>query len=132
MNILLSKLLQEPYTEPKNFTTIFERGIDPHVDDPDHCHVRLVLWAYPHSLTNTQNHSEVPECDEDWPVLSQIIDYRDRVRQRLVKLYAELESGERLLTRRIGRTLMMILEHEGFHVEVCPLTFTRMSIDQVT
>lgn len=48
VNILLSKLLKEPYTEPKNFTTIFERGIDPHVDDPDHCHVRLLSPLFFH------------------------------------------------------------------------------------
>lgn len=37
--MLLSKALKEPNTEPKSYTQIFERGIDPHVDDPDHCHV---------------------------------------------------------------------------------------------
>lgn len=39
LDMLLSKALKEPNTEPKNYTVIFERGIDPHVDDPDHCHV---------------------------------------------------------------------------------------------
>jgi L-histidine Nalpha-methyltransferase / hercynylcysteine S-oxide synthase len=65
-----------------------------------------------------QNHSEVPERDEDWPSLSEVLDYRDRVRARLAEFYNDLESGKRICTRRIARTLVMILEHEGFHVEV--------------
>ncbi|KAF8198039.1 DUF323 domain-containing protein [Pholiota molesta] len=48
-------------TEPKWFWNIFERGIDPHVDDPDHCH----------------NHSEVPTNDEDWPSLAEVLVFRD-------------------------------------------------------
>ena len=57
----MSKALGESNTEPKNFMVIFEvrcftvlvldaiityyvqRGIDPHVDEPDHCHVRIYL-----------------------------------------------------------------------------------------
>lgn len=100
-NILLSKLLRQPYVEPRKFTAIFERGIDPHVDDPDHCH----------------NHSDVPERDEDWPALSEIVRYRDRVRERVLDLYRELESGKRPLTRRLARTLTMVLEHDSFHIE---------------
>jgi hypothetical protein len=60
----------------------------------------------------------VPERDEDWPTLSEILSYRDRIRQRVINLYEEIESGKRPLTRRMGRTLMMTLEHEGFHIEV--------------
>lgn len=45
--------------------------------------------------------------------------FRTRVRARLVQLYHELESGTRILTRNIARTLVMTLEHEGFHIEVC-------------
>lgn len=91
--------------EPARFASIFERGIDPHVDDPEHCH----------------NHSEVPEKDEDWPVLGEVLGFRDRVRELVVKTVRELESGERQLTRRMARTLMMMHEHEGFHIEVCVL-----------
>ncbi|KAF9651042.1 hypothetical protein BDM02DRAFT_3154603 [Thelephora ganbajun] len=100
-NILLSKLLQQPYVEPRKFTTIFERGIDPHVDDPDYCH----------------SHSEVPEQDEDWPPLSEVARYRDRVRERVLDLYRELDSGKRVLTRRLARTLAIVLEHDAFHIE---------------
>src|SRR5258707_5088017 len=79
-----------------------QRGIDPHVDDPDHCH----------------NHSDVPEKDEEWPTLDSIVQFRDRVRQRLLALYEDLATGKRTLTRAIARMLFMTHEHEGFHSEV--------------
>ncbi|KIM72320.1 hypothetical protein PILCRDRAFT_99370 [Piloderma croceum F 1598] len=101
LDMLMSKALGESNTEPKNFTVIFERGIDPHVDEPDHCH----------------SHSEVPEADEDWPTLEDILGFCDRVRERLVRLYDDLESGKRIINRRVARMLVMTFEHEGFHVE---------------
>ncbi|TFK23689.1 DUF323 domain-containing protein [Coprinopsis marcescibilis] len=101
LDMLLSKSVGGKPTEPAYFWSIFERGIDPHVDDPDHCH----------------NHSEVPDKDEDWPDLSSIISFRNGVRDRLVRLYDELESGQRILNRNVARTLSMTLEHEGFHIE---------------
>lgn len=101
LDMLMSKALKEPNTEPKNFTLIFERGIDPHVDDPEHCH----------------GHSEVPEKDEEWPSLGSILAFRDRVRTRLLKLYGDLRNGSRKLNRHIARMLAMTHEHEGWHVE---------------
>ncbi|KAJ7668490.1 DUF323 domain-containing protein [Mycena polygramma] len=101
LDMLLSKAIGGAATEPSYFWKIFERGIDPHVDDPDHCH----------------NHSEVPQCDEDWPNLDTILAFRTGVRARLLRLYEDLSSGKQLLTRNICRTLVMTLEHEGFHVE---------------
>ena len=65
-----------------------------------------------------QNHSDVPEADGDWPTLDSIIEFRDRVRARLMRLYEDLRIGKRKLTRNIARTLVMTLEHEGWHVEV--------------
>ncbi|TFK44450.1 C-type lectin protein [Crucibulum laeve] len=101
LDMLMSKAIGGGPTEPKHFWNIFERGIDPHVDDPDHCH----------------NHSEVPEKDEDWPTIDSIIGFRDGVRARLMRLYDDLKSGVRPLTRNIARTLVMTIEHEGWHVE---------------
>ncbi|KAF9467808.1 C-type lectin protein [Collybia nuda] len=101
LDMLISKSIGGGPSEPKHFWNIFERGIDPHVDDPDHCH----------------NHSEVPEADEDWPTLESIMGFRNSVRARLFQLYDDLQSGKRVLTRNIARTLVMTLEHEGFHVE---------------
>ena len=62
--------------------------------------------------------SEVAERDEDWPSLSEVVRYRDRVRERVLDLYQELGSGKRMLTRRLARALAMVLEHNAFHIEV--------------
>ncbi|KIJ38753.1 hypothetical protein M422DRAFT_69010 [Sphaerobolus stellatus SS14] len=104
LDIHLSRLLQEPHTEPENYKYIFERGIDPHVDDPTQCH-------------GLAPHSEVPEKDEDWPALEEILGFRDRVRQRLLNLYDDLKTGKKVLNRKTARVLFMTLEHEGFHAE---------------
>ncbi|KAI0031532.1 C-type lectin protein [Vararia minispora EC-137] len=101
LDMLLSRELGEPNTEPKWFTEIFERGIDPHVDDPEHCH----------------RHSIVPTKDDEWPTLDDIVAFRTRVRARLLQLYADLEAGRRTIYRRLARVLVMTFEHEGFHVE---------------
>ncbi|EKM80751.1 hypothetical protein AGABI1DRAFT_112491 [Agaricus bisporus var. burnettii JB137-S8] len=101
LDMLLHKSIGGGPSEPAYFWKIFERGIDPHVDDPDHCH----------------NHSEVPEKDEDWPTIETIITFRDNVRRRLKNLYGDLETGKRVLTRNIARTLVMTYEHEGWHIE---------------
>ncbi|RDB29897.1 Ergothioneine biosynthesis protein 1 [Hypsizygus marmoreus] len=101
LDMLLSKSIGGGASEPQYFWNIFERGIDPHVDDPEYCH----------------SHSEVPEKDEDWPTLDTVIGFRNRVRARLAQLYDELKSGKRRLTRNIARTLVMTIEHEGFHIE---------------
>ncbi|KAG8221369.1 C-type lectin protein [Butyriboletus roseoflavus] len=101
LDMLMSKALDEPNTEPKYFTQIFERGIDPHVDDPEHCH----------------RHSDVPDKDEDWPTLGSILAFRDRVRARLMRVYDDVAAGRRTLNRHVARMLAMTLEHEGWHVE---------------
>ena len=56
--------------------------------------------------------------DEDWPTLELVVEFRNRVRQRLLKLYDGLSNGNRVLTMTIARMLVMTFEHEGFHVEV--------------
>ena len=71
------------------------------------------------AVVQFQAHSQVPEAAEDWPSLSEIIDFRDRVRQRLIDLYNQFERGEQQLTRRVGRVLAMTFEHEQIHIEVC-------------
>ncbi|KDQ62677.1 hypothetical protein JAAARDRAFT_121841 [Jaapia argillacea MUCL 33604] len=101
LDIHLSRLLKEPHTEPDEFKFIFERGIDPNVDDPTQCH----------------SHSEVPKSDEDWPSLASILDFQSRVRARVMKLYADVDAGRVVMTRKIARVLFMTLEHEGFHIE---------------
>ncbi|KAF5344893.1 hypothetical protein D9758_011590 [Tetrapyrgos nigripes] len=101
LDIHLSRLLQEPHTEPEFFKDIFERGIDPNVDDPTRCH----------------SHSEVPQNDNDWPTLSSIQQFKARVRARLLGLYEDINGGKRTLTRKVGRVLWMTYEHEALHAE---------------
>ncbi|TCD60398.1 hypothetical protein EIP91_010236 [Steccherinum ochraceum] len=101
LDILLSRLLKEPHTEPEEYKYIFERGIDPNVDDPTKCHP----------------HSQVPKEDSDWPKLDAILEFQSRVRDRVLKLYDYIESGKVTLTRKIARVLFMTLEHEAFHAE---------------
>ncbi|KAJ7256826.1 DUF323 domain-containing protein [Mycena haematopus] len=101
LDIHLSRLLQEPHTEPEAFKFIFERGIDPDVDDPTVCHP----------------HSEVPQNDEDWPSLVSILQFQARVRSRLLKLYEDIDAGSRSMTRKIARVLFMTFEHEALHAE---------------
>ncbi|EJF63190.1 hypothetical protein DICSQDRAFT_55495 [Dichomitus squalens LYAD-421 SS1] len=101
LSIHLSKLLQEPDTEPVEYKYIFERGIDPIVDDPTQCHP----------------HSEVPQKDEDWPSLPSILQFQSRVRERVINLYRDIDSGKVTLTRKIARVMQMTLEHEAFHAE---------------
>ncbi|KAJ3731182.1 DUF323 domain-containing protein [Lentinula guzmanii] len=101
LDIHLSRLLKKPHTEPEGFKNIFERGIDPNVNDPSQCHP----------------HSEVPQKDEDWPSLNSILQFRSRVRARLLQLYDDFGSGKLTLTRKMGRVLFMTFEHEAFHAE---------------
>jgi len=101
LDIQISKVLKEPNTEPEHYKYLFERGIDPDVDDPEQCHP----------------HSEVPNKLEDWPSLPDILQFQGRVRARLMSLYDDIDSGRRLLTRRLGRLLFMTVEHEAMHAE---------------
>ena len=101
LDIHLSNILEESNTTPVEFKDIFERGIDPSIDDPLVCH----------------SHSEVPQNDEDWPSVYSINDYDNRTRQRLLNVYADLKIGKRVLNRRLGRVLFMTFEHMIMHGE---------------
>ncbi|EMC91772.1 hypothetical protein BAUCODRAFT_116776 [Baudoinia panamericana UAMH 10762] len=82
-------------TEPKYFYDIFERGIDPDVDNPEHCHA----------------HSEIPD---EWPELSTILTFQEDVRERVRKLY---KSGQAHNDSWTGRALWLGFEHELMHLE---------------
>ena len=82
------------YTEPSYYSRIFERGIDPNVDNPEQCHA----------------HSEVPD---KWPSLDEILAYQRRVRNRVKCMYDSNASAD----ARIGRTLWLGYEHECMHLE---------------
>jgi L-histidine Nalpha-methyltransferase / hercynylcysteine S-oxide synthase len=78
-------------TEPAQFETLFERGIDPDVENPEHCHA----------------HSEIPE---EWPPLETILEYQRDVRAGVRSLY---KSGATKNDRRVARSLWLGMEHEG-------------------
>lgn len=101
LDIYLTRLTDGKHTEPEFFKDIFERGIDPDVDDPTKIHA----------------HSEVPVDVADWPSLQQVLAFRDRVRTRLRGIYDDLESGKMEFTQHAGRVLFMGYEHEGQHAE---------------
>ena len=82
-------------TEPSSFYKIFERGIDPDVDNPEHCHA----------------HSEIPDT---WPALETILKFQNGVRERVRKFY---ESGQAYNDNWTGRTLWLGFEHEVMHLE---------------
>lgn len=96
MDTQLSRVLGESFLEPAYFNVIFERGIDPDVDDPTKCHA----------------HSEVPDT---WPEVEAIIDFRDRARARLLRVLSDREHYP--MTRRLARVLFMAFEHEAMHLE---------------
>jgi hypothetical protein len=101
LDIYLTRLTNGKHTEPEFFKDIFERGIDPDVDDPTKIHA----------------HSEVPVDEADWPQLQEVLAFRDRVRKRLRGIYDDLESGKMEFTQRAARVLFMTYEHEGQHAE---------------
>ncbi|KAI9263344.1 hypothetical protein BDA99DRAFT_509991 [Phascolomyces articulosus] len=94
------------YTEPENFVNIFERGIDPDMDDPSRCN--------PHSV--------VPTNDEDWPSVESIKLYQQKVRNRLQRLLFEWEAEDYSASvqqqrKRAARIVWMCFEHEAMHLE---------------
>jgi formylglycine-generating enzyme required for sulfatase activity len=82
-------------SEPASFWKIFERGIDPDVEDPTKCH----------------DHSETPES---WPPLAKILQHQQAVRERAEALYA---SGEAEANPRVARAMWLSFEHEAMHLE---------------
>jgi formylglycine-generating enzyme required for sulfatase activity len=82
-------------SDPAWFREIFERGIDPDVEDPTKCH----------------NHSKTPES---WPPLAEILQHQDAVRKRAEALYA---SGEAEANPRVARAMWLGFEHEAMHLE---------------
>jgi L-histidine Nalpha-methyltransferase / hercynylcysteine S-oxide synthase len=70
LDIQLTKTTGQPPTDPAAYYAIFERGIDPDVDNPEQCH----------------SHSEIPA---EWPPLEEIVAYQGRVRSRVKTLYKD-------------------------------------------
>ncbi|KAI1107028.1 C-type lectin protein [Jackrogersella minutella] len=95
LDMQLTKTTKNPLTEPALYSSIFERGIDPDVDNPEVCH----------------QHSEIPD---EWPPLEEILEYQERVRSRLRNLYS---IGLENIPRNVGRAIWVGFEHEIMHLE---------------
>lgn len=95
LDIQLNKTTKDAPTEPKGYAAIFERGIDPDVDNPEHCHA----------------HSMIPD---EWPPVEEILEYQERVRRRLRSYY---KNGGEDIPRHIARAIWASFEHEVMHLE---------------
>jgi formylglycine-generating enzyme required for sulfatase activity len=95
LEIHLWKATGEQSEQLSYYRTIFERGIDPDVDDPSLCH----------------EHSETPE---DWPPAEEIYAYQEIVRTRVKSLTALGETDKRPAVRK---ALWLGFEHEAMHLE---------------
>jgi L-histidine Nalpha-methyltransferase / hercynylcysteine S-oxide synthase len=95
LDIQLNKTTGGAPTEPRSYSSIFERGVDPDVDNPELCH----------------QHSEIPD---EWPPLEEILVYQDRVRSRLRSLYANRPEN---IPRGVARAVWVGFEHEAMHLE---------------
>ena len=91
LDIHLARATDGNLTEPASYRQIFERGIDPDVDNPELCHA----------------HSEIPDS---WPPAGEVLAYQESVRRRTRKLY-KLKVPE--MDRKLGRALWLGFEHEG-------------------
>lgn len=100
-DIHLSRYFKVPYSEPQEFSQIFERGIDPNMEDPSQCH----------------EHSKVPDKADEWPSLEQIIDFKQALRRRITGIYSSfsmrarneaIEQDNNILTRGLARVLWMV------------------------
>jgi ergothioneine biosynthesis protein EgtB len=95
------------------FDEMFSRGIDPDVDDPEHCH----------------DHPEVPDR---WPSVAAVLSYRDRVRDALLAAIGPIGSGEVAHPMaRDGRVFSMVIEHELMHQETLLYMLQRLPVEQL-
>lgn len=103
LDIQITKATNQTPTEPAYYHAIFERGIDPDVDNPQICH----------------SHSDIPD---EWPAVTDIIVYQNRVRDRLRSLYAEDPSSGSSTAAvadngNLRRAVWLGFEHEAMHLE---------------
>lgn len=73
---------------------MFERGIDPDVDNPDHCH----------------EHSAIPD---EWPAVETLVEYQRQVRIRARSIY----HNGKIKDRKVAEALWISFEHEAMHLE---------------
>ncbi|KAI5310741.1 hypothetical protein KEM55_002670 [Ascosphaera atra] len=94
-DVHLSRALGEQQLPPTYYTIIFERGIDPDVNDPTVCH----------------SHSIEPD---EWPALEEILFYRVCCRERVRAVCERLKKQP---DQEVARALWIGFEHEAMHLE---------------
>ncbi|KAJ4379613.1 hypothetical protein N0V86_004794 [Didymella sp. IMI 355093] len=95
LDIHMARATDGKATDPAYFWQIFERGIDPDVDDPEKCHA----------------HSEIPDS---WPPLDEILAHQQKIREKAESLYT---SGAVESSHSIARAMWLGYEHEAMHLE---------------
>ncbi|KAJ2022654.1 hypothetical protein GGH13_009487, partial [Coemansia sp. S155-1] len=101
-----------PLTEPQSYAQWFERGIDPNIENLSICH----------------SHSEVPK---EWPLLDDILAYRDRVRARFTNWLDAYERGGRRAEAGAARRVWMAFEHEALHFETLLYMVLQMNPEDI-
>ena len=94
-DIHVTRATRDEPTKPKSYPLIFERGIDPDVDNPEHCH----------------SHSELPD---EWPPVTEILEFQENVRNRVRGI---LKQGKQENDRTLSEALWLGFEHEAMHLE---------------
>jgi formylglycine-generating enzyme required for sulfatase activity len=79
----------------KEYRDIFERGIDPDVENPELCH----------------DHSEIPS---EWPAAKDVLAFQDRVRKQVQEIYSRKSADH---DAAVARALWISFEHEAMHLE---------------
>lgn len=95
LDIHMARATDGKASDPAYFWQIFERGIDPDVDDPEKCHA----------------HSEIPDS---WPPLEEILTHQQTIREKVEALY---KSGAVASSPRVARAMWLAFEHEAMHLE---------------
>ncbi|XPS99466.1 hypothetical protein M3J09_008641 [Ascochyta lentis] len=95
LDIHMARATDSKASDPAYFWQIFERGIDPDVDDPEKCHT----------------HSQIPDF---WPPLDEILMHQQTVRTKAEDLYT---SGAVESSPRVARAMWLGFEHEAMHLE---------------
>jgi ergothioneine biosynthesis protein EgtB len=95
------------------FDEVFDRGIDPDVEDPTRVHA----------------HPEVPTR---WPELRDVLAYRDRVRHAVLTALPDVEAHASTdPMARHGRVCAMALEHEQMHQETLLYMVQQLPPEQI-
>jgi formylglycine-generating enzyme required for sulfatase activity len=96
-NQVCNYILKENESFSPYFDEIFERGIDPIVENPSQCH----------------KHSTVPT---QWPEINAVKEYKTKAREIVLSNVAKLLTKNEMMAQK-GRVLSMVVEHDLMHAE---------------